>query len=105
MAAVWYFRLGICRERPEPEALAVGVGMTSRGAVELVVLRVAQEAGVFAAGEGDSTIVRHLYPGLVIMALANTFIMLDALRAVLRRQGPEAPSGLRGTTRGSDTEL
>ena len=32
------------------EALAVGVGMSSRGAVELVVLSIAYEAGVFAYG-------------------------------------------------------
>jgi Kef-type K+ transport system membrane component KefB len=77
---------------PGPAALAVGVGMTSRGAVELVVLRVAQEAGVFAVADGDSAIVRYLFSALVIMALANTFLMPLALRAVLRRRGPDAPS-------------
>jgi Kef-type K+ transport system membrane component KefB len=76
---------------PWPAALAVGVGMTSRGAVELVVLRVAQEAGVFAVGEGDSAVARYLFSALVIMALANTFLMPVALRAVLRRQGPKGP--------------
>jgi Kef-type K+ transport system membrane component KefB len=65
--------------------------MTSRGAVELVVLRVAQEAGVFAVGEGDSAVARYLFSALVIMALANTFLMPVALRAVLRRQGPKGP--------------
>jgi Kef-type K+ transport system membrane component KefB len=70
---------------PWSAALAVGVGMTSRGAVELVVLRVAQEAGVFAAGDGDPAVVRYLFSALVIMALANTFLMPVALRAVLRR--------------------
>jgi Kef-type K+ transport system membrane component KefB len=76
---------------PWPAALAVGVGMTSRGAVELVVLQVAYEAGVFAAGEGDGAFVRHLFSALVIMALANTFLMPVTLRAVLRRQGRKAP--------------
>ena len=82
---------------PWPAALAVGVGMTSRGAVELVVLRVAQEAGVFAVGEGDSAVARYLFSALVIMALANTFLMPVALRAVLRRQGPKGPG--RGDTK------
>ena len=69
-----------------PAALAVGIGMTSRGAVELVVLRVAQEAGVFATEEGDAAVVRYLFSALVIMALANTFFMPVALRAILHRQ-------------------
>jgi Kef-type K+ transport system membrane component KefB len=84
---------------PWPAALAVGVGMTSRGAVELVVLRVAQEAGVFAVGEGDSAVARYLFSALVIMALANTFLMPVALRAVLRRQGSTVPD------RDDDAEL
>ena len=65
--------------------------MTSRGAVELVVLRVAQEAGVFATEEGDSAIVRYLFSALVIMALANTFLMPVALRVILRRQDSTGP--------------
>jgi Kef-type K+ transport system membrane component KefB len=77
---------------PGPAALAAGVAMTSRGAVELVVLSVAYEAGVFAVADGDAAVVRYLFSGLVIMALANTFLMPLALRAALRRQGPDAPS-------------
>ena len=42
--------------------------------------------------DGDAAIVRYLFSALVIMALANTFLMPLALRAVLRRQGPDAPS-------------
>ena len=79
---------------PGPAALAVGIGMTSRGAVELVVLSVAYEAGVFAAGsmgDGNAAIVRHLFSALVIMALANTLLMPLALRAALRRQPPGGP--------------
>jgi Kef-type K+ transport system membrane component KefB len=70
---------------PGPAALAAGVAMTSRGAVELVVLSVAYEAGVFAVADGDAAVVRYLFSGLVIMALANTFLMPLALRAALRR--------------------
>jgi hypothetical protein len=42
--------------------------------------------------DGDAAVVRHLFSALVIMALANTFLMPLALRAALRRQGPDAPS-------------
>jgi Kef-type K+ transport system membrane component KefB len=72
------------------DALAVGTGMTSRGAVELVILRVAHDAGVFAvAGPGAPGVVPYLFSALVIMALANTLIMPMALRAVLRRRAGE----------------
>ncbi len=75
---------------PRDEALAVGTGMTSRGAVELVVLGVAYEAGVFAVVEpGDSPVADNLFSALVIMALANTFFMPVALRATLRRRRSE----------------
>ena len=68
-------------------AMAVGVGMTSRGAVELVVLAVAYEAGLFSpVNPGDSEIVDHLFSALVIMALANTLLMPMVLRFILRRR-------------------
>jgi Kef-type K+ transport system membrane component KefB len=60
---------------------ALGAGL----AAELVVLSVAYEAGVFAVADGDAAVVRYLFSGLVIMALANTFLMPLALRAALRR--------------------
>ena len=75
---------------PRGAAMAVGVSMTSRGAVELVLLAVAYEAGLFpTAGPGASAIVGHLFSALVIMALANTLFMPVALRFVLRRHPTE----------------
>jgi Kef-type K+ transport system membrane component KefB len=88
---------------PPGDALAVGTGMTSRGAVTLVVLRVAYDVGVFdVAGADDSLIVRHLFSALVIMALANTFLMPIALRAALRRQAPEASGPAPDKTTGDE---
>ncbi len=65
------------------EALAVGVGMTGRGAVELVVLSVALNAGVFAAN-GDHPVVANLFSALVITAVITTLTMPLLLRWALR---------------------
>jgi Kef-type K+ transport system membrane component KefB len=64
------------------EALAVGVGMTGRGAVELVVLSIAYQAGVFASN-GDHPVVRNLFSALVVTAVASTLAMPILLRWVL----------------------
>lgn len=63
------------------EATAVGVGMSGRGAVELVVASIALEAGVFAHPD---TLVSNLFSTLVITAIATTMLMPVVLRAVLR---------------------
>lgn len=65
------------------EALAVGVGMTGRGAVELVVLSVALNAGVFAA-DGDHPVVVNLFSALVATAVVTTLAMPLLLRWTLR---------------------
>lgn len=65
------------------EALAVGVGMTGRGAVELVVLSIAHQAGVFAAN-GTHPVVQNLFSALVVTAVASTLAMPLMLRWVLR---------------------
>lgn len=67
------------------EALAVGVGMSSRGAVELVVLSIAYEAGVFTYGSEPDPIVTYLYSALVFMVVAATFFTLVILRRILPR--------------------
>ncbi len=83
---------------PRESALAVGTAMTSRGVVELIALGVAYEGGVFAtAGTDANGIADHLFSALVIMALANTFLMPVALRFVLRRHGGRAVAPSSGT--------
>lgn len=62
------------------EAAAVGVGMSGRGAVELVVASIALEAGLFAQPD---ILVGSLFSALVITAVLTTMIMPVALRAVL----------------------
>jgi Kef-type K+ transport system membrane component KefB len=68
---------------PGREAVAVGAGMSARGAVELVVLSVAYEAGLFLQQDGDP-VVAHLFSVLVIMAVVTTLLSPLLLRQVIR---------------------
>jgi len=71
------------------EALAVGVGMNARGAVELIVLSIAQHAGLFDPVPGDGPIVRNLYSTLVLMGVITTVLSPMLLRRILLRTGRE----------------
>ena len=85
------------------EVLAVGVGMSARGAVELVVLGVAFDAGLFAATADAAPLVAHLFSALVLMAVATTLLAPIALRQVTGCGGCAplvAPFVLRATTLG-----
>jgi Kef-type K+ transport system membrane component KefB len=65
------------------EALAVGVGLSARGAVEMVIIGIAQRAGLFAQGDGSSAVVTHLFSALILMAAITTLITPIALRQLL----------------------
>ncbi len=65
------------------EGMAVGVGMSSRGAVELIVLSIALEAGLFAHDGQENPFVAHLFSALVFMGVATTFGSLVLLRRIL----------------------
>lgn len=58
--------------QPPRDALAIGVGMSSRGAVELIILSLAVQAGVFFVSEGGGAHVRHFYSATVIMVIVCT---------------------------------
>jgi Kef-type K+ transport system membrane component KefB len=62
------------------EALFVGIGMSGRGAVELVVAGVALEAGLFLHPVPPGPIVHALFSAIVIMAIVTTVAMPVALR-------------------------
>lgn len=64
-------------------ACAVGVGMSARGAVELIILGVVAEAGIFVPGSADG-VVASLFSVLVIMAVITTISTPVALRWLLR---------------------
>jgi len=68
------------------EALGVGIGMTGRGAVELIILSIALEAGVFA---GTQPVVANLFSALVLMALVTTIFTPIGLRWLFRKDKRE----------------
>jgi Kef-type K+ transport system membrane component KefB len=70
------------------ESLAVGVGMSARGAIELVVLSIASEAGLFAQGDQGHPVVAHLFSALILMAVATTLLTPLLLRLILKRGSP-----------------
>ncbi len=69
------------------EAAMVGVGMSGRGAMELVVLSVVLEAGLFGSSSGDDSVTGQLFSLLVIMAMTNTLMMPMILTWLNRPQG------------------
>ena len=69
------------------EAMMVGVGMSGRGAVELIVAGVALEAGLFLHPSPPPPIVTSLYSAIVIMALMTTVLTPLLLRRLISR-GP-----------------
>ncbi len=68
------------------EALMVGVGMSGRGAVELIVAGVALQAGLFLQPSPPPPIVASLYSSIVIMALVTTILTPLFLRRLIARR-------------------
>lgn len=66
------------------EALAVGIGMSSRGAIELIIAAIALRAGLIGESGGGGDIGRHLFSALALMALVTTMMTPALLRLVLR---------------------
>ena len=62
------------------ESLLVGVGMSGRGAVELIIAGVALEAGLFLQPDPPGVIVQSLFSAIVIMAIVTTVATPIALR-------------------------
>lgn len=59
---------------PRAEAAAVGVGMSARGAVELVIADIALKAGLFSLPGVASPILANLFSAVVIMAILTTIM-------------------------------
>lgn len=64
------------------ESTAVGIGMSGRGAVEIVVASIALQAGLFVQGAGDPH-VANLFSALVITAVVTTAATPILLRFVV----------------------
>jgi Kef-type K+ transport system membrane component KefB len=56
------------------DAANIGVGMSPRGAVELVIAGIALKTGLFATAPGDQTIASHLFSAIVLMAVVTTIL-------------------------------
>jgi Kef-type K+ transport system membrane component KefB len=69
------------------ESLMVGVGMSGRGAVELIVAGVALEAGLFLQPSPPPPVVQGLYSAIVIMALVTTIATPIILRRIAKLPG------------------
>ncbi len=61
----------------------IGIGMSGRGAVELIVAGVALEAGLFLQPYPPPPIVEGLFSAIVVMALVTTIITPILLRQIM----------------------
>ncbi len=67
------------------ESAAIGVGMSPRGAVELVIAGIALEAGLFATDAGGNLIVANLFSAVVMISVLTTVISPMILKWVFAR--------------------
>lgn len=67
------------------ESLLVGIGMSGRGAVELVIAGVALEAGLFLQPDPPGAIVQSLFSTVVVMAIVTTVATPVALKLLWRQ--------------------
>jgi Kef-type K+ transport system membrane component KefB len=69
-------------------ALAVGAGMSARGAVELVVLSIAAEAGLFEQADQEDPVTANLFSALILMGVVTTLLTPVLLRRILPQKPP-----------------
>jgi Kef-type K+ transport system membrane component KefB len=70
--------IGLSRQ----ESAAVGVGMSARGAVELVIADIALEAGLFDVGVEVTPVITHMFSAVVIMAVVTTLVTPILLKRI-----------------------
>lgn len=66
------------------DSLGVGIGMSARGAVELIVADIALRAGLFAYPDPPPPVVQYMFSAVVLMALITTLMTPLLLKWVLR---------------------
>jgi len=76
---------------PGKASIAVGLAMSSRGAVELIIADVALEAGLFDRPEPTPSIVDALFSSVVIVAIVTTLMVPVLLRFVVPADRDEVP--------------
>ncbi len=70
------------------DSAAIGVGMSPRGAVELVIAGIALKAGLFDVTATDSPVVNNLFSAVVIMAVVTTVVSPVILQRFFSRVRP-----------------
>lgn len=68
------------------ESTAVGVAMSSRGAVELIIAGIALNAGLFEVNTTGSVVVDNLFSSIVLVAVVTTLVAPIGLRILLIQQ-------------------
>ena len=68
------------------DSLIVGVGMSGRGAVELIIADIALRAGLFSHPDPTPAIVANLFSAIVIMAVVTTLITPIGLRFIVSQE-------------------
>ena len=71
---------------PFRESLAVGVGMSARGAVELVIADIALRSGLFTRPDPPPPVVEHMFSAIVVMAVVTTLAPPLILPSLLGRK-------------------
>jgi Kef-type K+ transport system membrane component KefB len=71
------------------EALCIGVCMSARGVVELIIATIALNAGLFELPDPAPPIVAHLFSAVVIMAIVTTVIVPPILHLLLSRHSAD----------------
>jgi Kef-type K+ transport system membrane component KefB len=67
------------------ESAAIGMAMSARGAVELVIAGIALQAGLFQRPDPQPPVVEHLFSAIVIVAMVTTLLVPIVLRWMLSR--------------------
>lgn len=73
------------------DALAVGIGMSGRGAVELIVAGMALRAGLFLQPDPPPPAITNMFSAVVIMAIVTTVAVPILLQVVFRSVDDTAP--------------
>ncbi|MEJ2246703.1 MAG: cation:proton antiporter, partial [Acidobacteriota bacterium] len=78
-ASIPAFMIGLSKRN----AVAVGVAMSARGAVELIIADIALRAGLFSKPDPTPIIIDHMFSAIVIVAIVTTVAMPIILRYLL----------------------
>ena len=70
------------------DSASIGIGMSPRGAVELVIAGIALKAGLFDVGSAGSPVVENIFSAVVIMAVVTTVVSPIILQHVFSRDDP-----------------